>query len=1213
MAFIVDELISNCLAVDDDLESMNKWTKLYFDKHSESFYKIRSYEVRFNYKDVQEELQGTGYYLNAILDLDYCFPLYKKKRFHLYKLSTQPGDITIFTYKGDWNKGLKQIKDKPEFIRFALSKDQRIYFENVLDVWMDGKVPKPDPSIFTMETIRIGNETVPNSGIEQSVNGTITESPPDGKNQLQDDEKNEGILDDSEDDERDAYNNPISEASFIESEENEGAINSQIDTDNPYQIGCHYYYDERDVAKAVHYFTIAAENDDMDSQYILGTIYFKGEMGEPDYPKAKMYFSMAADQNDADSQNWLGWMYYNGFGVEKDLEMATKWYEVAAKQGLADAQYSYACIHHMRSNPNRDDEKALKWGRRAKKHGDPRADLLITFIRKTTPTESFEDESDDNELLDPIQAKYKSAIEYLKGDTDEKGVMVAIQYLIEASENGHAQSQFELGLLFLKGEHVEKDESKAKQHLLTAFNNGFALAGTYLASIYLKSEDSEDIDKGIKMLKEAHIMGSAKASMMLAKMYLTGDKVEKDVNMAINIYEKLAEDGNSIAQFQMGSLLCKGGDVDIDLERAEYWLNRSANNNNCQAMMILASLYFREGGIRQDPDKAKYWLERAMKEGSHNAGYYLGWMKYKGAGIEVDYSGAESCFLVSAEAGDPNSMGVLGDLYLTKEWDGYNPDLAIIWYKRSAESGRVQEYTQLGRIFMEGIHVTQDVETSIAWFDKAMDGGYYQSYYVLGMYFYAGTYVPVDYERAAYYFMTASEHGDSLSKLMLSKMYRNGLYFEKDEKRALEMIIESDMQNQESSYQLGLVYKNGDGVEKDIKRTIDLFTNAANKGHKKAQYELAWIYYKGEGIPKDPELAERYARMSAIQSYPQAELLLFQMLYDRESDECVKWLERSAEHNLHKGMFRLARELIKGKIFSKDIPRAIALLEQLIEIGHEAAPSLLGNIYFSEKGYVDFDRAFKIYHDAIDRGNLLAASELSFLYRNGRYFPVNMRAALDYALLAGESNNVGGLYFLAREYEAGKYVEKDDGKSFEYCLKAAMMEHAPSMYQVGWKYQNGAGVEKDPFEAFKWFLKSAEQGYEPGEYEVAWCYFRGYGTEVDLERSKYWFLKSIEHAKKPNYKRIAYRQIGIIGLETGGTESIEDVIRYFETAAKMDDGRSMTILANIYAEGAIVKRDVVLARWYLENSRQCKHSPPSTEEVEQILKLMDQLSSSDLG
>ena len=119
MVIIIDELISNCLDIDDDLETPNKWDSLYYDKETDSYYKIRSYEARFVYKSIQNELVGTSYYLNAILDLDYCFPQFKRSRYHLYKLSKKPSDITIITYRGDWNKGLKQVLNIPKFNRFS--------------------------------------------------------------------------------------------------------------------------------------------------------------------------------------------------------------------------------------------------------------------------------------------------------------------------------------------------------------------------------------------------------------------------------------------------------------------------------------------------------------------------------------------------------------------------------------------------------------------------------------------------------------------------------------------------------------------------------------------------------------------------------------------------------------------------------------------------------------------------------------------------------------------------------------------------------------------------------------------------------------------------------------------------------------------------------------------------------------------------------------
>lgn len=59
---------------------------------------------------------------------------------------------------------------------------------------------------------------------------------------------------------------------------------------------------------------------------------------EKDEAKAVDYYTRAAEQDDADAQAALANCYANGIGVEKDHTQAVYWYTKAAEQGRIDAQ-----------------------------------------------------------------------------------------------------------------------------------------------------------------------------------------------------------------------------------------------------------------------------------------------------------------------------------------------------------------------------------------------------------------------------------------------------------------------------------------------------------------------------------------------------------------------------------------------------------------------------------------------------------------------------------------------------------------------------------------------------------------------------------------------------------------------------------------------------------------------------------------------------------
>lgn len=88
----------------------------------------------------------------------------------------------------------------------------------------------------------------------------------------------------------------------------------------------------RDMA-LVQYIICAEEENDSESQYILGAKYYKGEdVEQRDFRQAAVYFAKAAENGHAPSQVKLGLLYWRGEGVRKDLNKAYKWLYLAKEK-----------------------------------------------------------------------------------------------------------------------------------------------------------------------------------------------------------------------------------------------------------------------------------------------------------------------------------------------------------------------------------------------------------------------------------------------------------------------------------------------------------------------------------------------------------------------------------------------------------------------------------------------------------------------------------------------------------------------------------------------------------------------------------------------------------------------------------------------------------------------------------------------------------------
>jgi TPR repeat protein len=104
-----------------------------------------------------------------------------------------------------------------------------------------------------------------------------------------------------------------------------------------YNLGLMYAQGEGtklDPAAAQRWFRRAADHGSVEAQVKLAEIAIVEER----YEEALLWFSKAADQDDADAAFNVGSLYYVGRGVVKDEAKATEYYRRAARLGMLEAK-----------------------------------------------------------------------------------------------------------------------------------------------------------------------------------------------------------------------------------------------------------------------------------------------------------------------------------------------------------------------------------------------------------------------------------------------------------------------------------------------------------------------------------------------------------------------------------------------------------------------------------------------------------------------------------------------------------------------------------------------------------------------------------------------------------------------------------------------------------------------------------------------------------
>jgi TPR repeat protein len=106
-----------------------------------------------------------------------------------------------------------------------------------------------------------------------------------------------------------------------------------------YKLGWCFEYGElgcpTDAVQSIHWFLLAAENNEPNAQFSLAGWYLTGAEGviEPNDKEAFHWASKAAEQKYVKAEYAIAYFYEMGIGIEKNMEEAMRWYGIAAEHG----------------------------------------------------------------------------------------------------------------------------------------------------------------------------------------------------------------------------------------------------------------------------------------------------------------------------------------------------------------------------------------------------------------------------------------------------------------------------------------------------------------------------------------------------------------------------------------------------------------------------------------------------------------------------------------------------------------------------------------------------------------------------------------------------------------------------------------------------------------------------------------------------------------
>ncbi|GBC32783.2 hypothetical protein RIR_jg12181.t1 [Rhizophagus irregularis DAOM 181602=DAOM 197198] len=238
--------------------------------------------------------------------------------------------------------------------------------------------------------------------------------------------------------------------------------------------------------------------------------------------------------------------------------------------------------------------------------------------------------------------------------------------------------------------------------------------------------------------------------------------------------------------------------------------------------------------------------------------------------------------------------------------------------------------------------------------------------------------------------------------------------------------------------------------------------------------------------------------------------------------------------------------------------------------GNSVAQHSLGHIYRNGDGVSkDYDKAFELFKQSAEGGNLDGIVALGYCYNNGIGVSINKKKAFELYQQAANLQHNLAQNNLALMYKNGDVVSRDYGKAIELFQQSANSGNSLAQRNLAYMYKNGEGMDKNYNKAFELFKKSAEGGDSDGMMNLGYFYSRGIGTSVDKKRAfeLYQQAANLGHSMAQNNLALMYKNGDGIGKD------YYKAIELYQQAANSGNSLAQYNLGAMYENGIGVNKD----------------------------------------
>lgn len=425
---------------------------------------------------------------------------------------------------------------------------------------------------------------------------------------------------------------------------------------------------------------------------------------------------------------------------------------------------------------------------------------------------------------------------------------------------------------------------------------------------------------------------------------------------------------------------------------------------------------------------------------------------------------------------------------------------------------------------------------------------------------------------------TEKEDTSAEENLLSGELYYLGKNVDKDYYKAKEYFEKAAMEgNEHAESYLGLFFEKGYGGEKDINKALYWYKKAALNGNIFSQYSLGFIYYEGEEVEQNLNYAFKWYKEAAEKGFAPAQYALSYLYKNGEGCEkdnikAYYWLEEAADNDFEDAYYILGQSYLEGNsIIDANYKKAFFYLSKGANKKEMNCLESLGDMYYWGL-YIkeDRDKAFSLYKESIDEGNINLYYKLGKLYEDEG----NIEEALSNYNKGHENGDINSTQRLGVIYLNGEGVKEDREKGLEYIKKAVQFGNSNSLFILG-----VALLNKDREKGEKYLIEA----YRKGSYQAASILARE-GIKNYLEKKEVNETEILAYVNKAieNGLPIGTYYYGLLNLYgIAMDKNYEMAFIHFIDAAEHECNEATLCIANMYKNGVFLARDIEASiRWY---------------------------------